>query len=512
MQSVLNEGEFFDIFNNMLKSVGKLAGKVSNRKPDAYYLGGSISKYTKNLVMSFPVLVDDSLSLDTAQMISKANEKNIASMLEMLFASISINAKDGTSGKDILKQFHSNIDTMSMDDIVDATNDWVANHESAYLPSISEAEFRDARRELTESLKFPKKSFPINSLNETSLNDYLCRDTYNKTVVYKAPVLEADRPNYDYAQYYSNQDYRATYNQRYKEYRDELKDERDRTADIYNRGIQRNKAENDREKNRISKAELNYRKRHDLQRDTADTLDKANKRRDEMYRDTIAINKTRILDRDFKKANELQPTMMIINFNIVSDNNDILDRKIFTAGIKCRMIAANSLDIVERLLSINKTQINFKNLIRANTGEIKLARDFILAIDQQKLDAKNDVKKGEAAKLWSTLKKRSIANNARKITKDKNDATAITTLVVSQDTVNYMIANNDFDINSPKNAKMIMDNYNLLCLVIADEANEVAKFLYDGNNEYEVLSYSVLEREQNDREYRKAVNMLMKQK
>lgn len=53
MQSVLNEGEFFDIFNNMLKSVGKLAGKVSNRKPDAYYLGGSISKYTKNLVMSF---------------------------------------------------------------------------------------------------------------------------------------------------------------------------------------------------------------------------------------------------------------------------------------------------------------------------------------------------------------------------------------------------------------------------------------------------------------------------
>jgi hypothetical protein len=53
-----------------------------------------------------------------------------------------------------------------------------------------------------------------------------------------------------------------------------------------------------------------------------------------------------------------------------------------------------------------------------------------------------------------------------------------------------------------------MESYNLLCLVIADEANEVAKFLYDGNSEFEAVSYSVLSKEALDREYRKEINLL----
>jgi hypothetical protein len=138
-------------------------------------------------------------------------------------------------------------------------------------------------------------------------------------------------------------------------------------------------------------------------------------------------------------------------------------------------------------------------------------RDFILAVDQQKVDAKNDVKKGEAAKIWATLKKRSVSNNARKLSRDKNDASAITTLIVSQDTVNYIkAANKGFDISVARNAVKIMDNFNLLCLVIADEANEVAKFLYDGNSEFEILSYRALDKDNKDKDMRQAVNLLLK--
>ena len=200
---------------------------------------------------------------------------------------------------------------------------------------------------------------------------------------------------------------------------------------------------------------------------------------------------------------------MIVNFNILdNEGKNVVDRKSFVAGVKCRMVATSSTDIAERLLSTNKTQMSFKNFIRGTTGEIRFVRDFILAMDQQKLDAFNDVKKGEAAKLWSVLKKRSVKNNIRSIQRDKNDATSITTLVVSQDTVNYMISTANFDISNPKNAKTIMDRYNFLCLVIADETNEVAKFMYDGNSDFESISYLVLGREAKDKELRKATDLL----
>ena len=100
-----------------------------------------------------------------------------------------------------------------------------------------------------------------------------------------------------------------------------------------------------------------------------------------------------VLDTDFKKANELQPTLLVVNFNSVgADGNTVIERKSFIAGVKCRMMGTDAMDIVERLVSKNKTKLSFKNLLRATTGEISFARDFLLAINQQKLNAKNAAK------------------------------------------------------------------------------------------------------------------------
>ena len=54
-----------------------------------------------------------------------------------------------------------------------------------------------------------------------------------------------------------------------------------------------------------------------------------------------------------------------------------------------------------------------------------------------------------------------------------------------------------------------MENFNLLALVIADESNEVAKFLYDGNNSFELVAYASLSRDMNDTStYKKTVNLI----
>ena len=511
MQSVLNEESIFDTINSVLKTVNSITNrddKGKNNKKSAYYLGGSISRYAKNLTMSFPVLVDDSLSIETAQMISKANEKNIASMLELLFASMSINGTKGMTGKDVVGLFHKNIDDMSADDYIDYANNVMANYvEACYLPSITDAQVRDIQREMCYQLKQPKKSFPISSFSERSLNDYMCRDMYNGTMVYEHhqvvkedgeeedKLLQLNRDKFTYQQ---QKDMGLTYDKDYALRTQQYRYNRSRDDVI------------DKQKER----ELNHRKRMDVHQLHKDAEDKERNRMRDMssdLRDMNSLNQRRVIDSEFKKANELQPTMMIVNFNIVGDDGQsVVDRKSFVAGIKCRMIATSSMDIAERLLATNKTQTSFKNFIRATTGEIKFGRDFIAAVDQQKLDAINDVKKGEAAKLWSTLKKRSVKSNVRSIKRDSNDATSITTLVISQDTVNFMKSESNFDVSIPKNAKMIMDRYNFLCLVIADETNEVAKFMYDGNSDFESISYLVLAREAKDKELRKATDLLYK--
>jgi hypothetical protein len=369
-------------------------------------------------------------------------------MLELLFASMSFNqTKDkNDTGRDVLASIHRNVD-MGMDDYLDTMHNYVSQNEE-YLPKVSDAEVRMIAKEMCTVLQTPAKRFPTESLNENSLNEYMCRDTYNGVRVFKSDILN------------------------------EAKRDRSRTRQV----------------------------------DTLDNIKIKNDNRNNLYsiqKNDNSLNAKRIIDSDFKKANELQPTMMIVNFNVM-DGDTVTDRKSFVAGVKCRMIATTSLDIMQRLISSNNSKLDFKNLIRATSGEIKFGKDFIFAIDQQKLDAINDAKTGKAASLWSTLKKRSLKNNVRKINRDKNDATSITTLVVSMDTVNAMKNEAKFDLETTKNAKMIMDKYNLLCLVIADEVNEVARFMYDGNNEFESISYLVLSREAKDKSIRQATDYLIR--
>ena len=503
MRSVLNEDTFSDLFMKFAADAAKRASEKSNSvKTGKYYLGGSISKYTKGLLMSFPVLCDDQISLDSAMNISKANEKNITSMMEMLFASMSINGKQGLTGKDVIALFHRNIDTMPIDDYIDMADDYVrgymASEAGELLPKVKDVQIREAARDMVDELKMPQKRFPLSSFNETSINDYMTKENRGKVVVYEYNGKDlANSVIYDPTIDVTDRE-KQTYQQRKDEserLRNDLKDryQRDRDAardaqDALGRGdtITDKKGKIYFPQNGTDRQNLNY----------------ANQ-----------LNQRRVLDSDFKKANELQPTMLVVNFNVLGDDNkSVIDRSSFIAGIKCRLIATTSLDIAERLISVNKQKLTFKNLIRATTGETKFTRDFLLAINQQKIDAKNDAKRGEAAKLWNTIKKRSLHNNYRKLSKDGNDASAITTLVVSQDTANYLKSTNKIDISLPKTALSIMDSYNLLCLVIADDVNEVAKFLYDGNKNFESLSYSVLSKEANDKALRRELNLIQQRR
>ena len=469
--SVLNEKD--DDLISVIKDLVSVAknSKEQKKKKDNNYLGGSISKYSKNMILTFPVLCDDTLSIETAQMISRVNEKNITTMLQLLFSSMSIK---GNNGAEVLAQFHKNIENTSMDDIVNTLNSIAGTQESA----IERARDREALKVMTESLK-SIKTFPRESLNEKSLSDYLVRNYGNKTIVYEAPQVD---PNIEAIKNRSAQ----------------------RGAEAaYGQGEPRDQREEDKFQYQI------YRDQEKDRRDDEKSARDSRRDKRDDQNDEINFASKQIVPQDVKKANELQPTLMVVKMNDVDENGNVVNKMTFYAGVKSRLIACTSMDIVERLVAKNKARLNFKNFLRATSGEIKW-RDFLFCWDQAKVNARNAVKKGEAAIMWNLLEKRSTKNNANKIRRSGNDASAITSLVINQETVNYINSTYRIDINSPKEAKKLMDEFNFLAIIICDESNEAARFLYDGNDNYELLSYSALSREVAEKNLKKEINLINK--
>lgn len=227
------------------------------------------------------------------------------------------------------------------------------------------------------------------------------------------------------------------------------------------------------------------------------------------------MHATTMLPTDIKKANELMPTLMVVRFNQISKNKDdceVLGAKTCVIGIKCKIYPIEFNDMAYRIAAKTREKNFMHNLIRATTNEISFVKDFMFAIDKAKLDAKSYGKKGSSNKMWKVLERRAIKSKVRRSMKMDNDATAITTLVMSQNFVDYM-KKTDSTINLDKSntCRLLMESYNLMGMVIADESMEVAKFIFDtGEDDFENLSFNSLEREATDGSYRKVVNLLSK--
>lgn len=474
MHSALNEGSPIEFIKDMFAQ--SKAKAAHNKKRGTVHLGGSIAKYSKNLIMSFPLLCDSSIPLDTAMSISGANERNICNMLQLLFASINLNFlnKSDVTGADVIASFYKDIDpNMDYNDFIDLLTKYSGSKGAGldYYAKIGESDIKDLINQFNS-----QKTFKMDSLNEKSLNDYAVNNLHGRTIVKEAPHFPVgtvgtepgDETLIDSIPLDPN-DPAKTHNaasnirKEKEQYRqNEIKNKRDRQNDI----------NNNQEKEMLA-------------------------------------NKSRIVASDIKKLNNLEPTLMVINYTVMDDKDkEIIDKKSFLAGVKSRFIPVESIDIVERFVSKDRTKISLKNFIRATTGEISFFKDFILSLDKLTLDAKNAAKRGPLANYWSILEKRSAKNSIRKLQRSGNDGAAITTIAISQDSVNYMKNAYNFDLEVIANAKLIIDSYNLLGLIIADESTETYKILYDGYNEFEVLSYSSVERDLSDKNYRKVINLI----
>ena len=223
--------------------------------------------------------------------------------------------------------------------------------------------------------------------------------------------------------------------------------------------------------------------------------------------------KNQILPSDVKKANELAPLAMIVNFTTVnSSTGRAVPVENVVIGIKARFIPVDSDDIINHLLTKLEDKNFIIQLIRATTREISFFKDFVLAIDNAKIEALANSKRGSANPMWKVLERRAVMSRLNRFVGVRgNNANAITTLVVSQEEIDYVKKNHGKNFDSIKIINTLLDAYNLMGFAIADESLEVVKFKFDdGENFFETLAFSSLEKEASDNSYKKIVNLMTK--
>ena len=441
----------------------------------------SITSATKDLILTFPVLVSSDADVDNACMIAKAHEKKCASLLHMLFTAICVNSNEDVF--DYVKKFHRNLGSMNgtLEDYADSLDQIAATLDENY-------EFKG---------KIDQNVLNI-VLQELKESNYTLPDDVKEVGIDEYKIIPASVTGY----------------------KDRVICEAKHKVDIDSRGDNsdnRSYVRSDDRKYDNSYNTTEYRfgaTNYNDNRTTISGPDSNEKRAADQAKRLESLHKihdTTFLNNEYKKANELQPTMMVVNFIQKGENGAPSMTTTAVIGVKAKVYPVSSIDICNRITSKLEDKNILNSFIRATTNEIGFFRDFLFAIDKAKIDAMSYGRSASSNKLWKVLERRSTKSKFRRALKMSNDATAITTLVLTQNDVEYMKKNKGIDIMNVSFARKLLDAYNFMCICVINEATEVASFLYDtGDDNYERLTFTNLEREASDNSYKKMVNLLTK--
>ena len=214
----------------------------------------------------------------------------------------------------------------------------------------------------------------------------------------------------------------------------------------------------------------------------------------------------KLADNDVKKANELVPTTLSVSLQ-VKDGQSFGGITNFVLGIKGLMHPVNSNDMISNLVDGFKSGNKFFNFIRWTTGEISFLKDLLFNVNGIKEDVIKKHTKGNSH-WWSTLKRRRTLAKMKNVFGGSKILPNVS-IVCSMEEVAEMQDVYGIDLMEPKNVRRMMDRYFLLGFVVVDEAQELCHFIFDGETNYQTLSFKGLEKENNNKnEFKEIYKMI----
>ena len=467
-----------DLITDVLDAAdGTEVGKFISKKNPSIK---SITRANKDLTMTFPVMVSNTVDPASAQLVSRALERKFVTLTQMLLSAISItNSKDAI---DHLKNIHSNLDLTSLFDV----DDYLAVSQEATVNHIFDANTVKAVYEAFRQERL--RARPLNHLHE-----FLSKDVTD--AIAKQPAVAN---NLAVKQWNDLDDAgKARVMRHYNS-----------PTVTQNRDYERQLRAADQERNRLTN---NFARSRAMQNRRINAVQADNDALQARIDDLTAVRTNGIShlakDQDYKKSNELQPTLLQIQFISTNDNNDPITVDAYV-GIKTKIYCVDSADIANHIVSKRSYNFSLYNLIKATSGEIEFWRDFVFAIKKAKIDAVSNTNRGSSSKLWKVLERRALASKINRFMSARNDATAITTLMMSAYDVEMLRKMEDIDISDSRVARKLMDDYNLVGIVIVDDSTESAKIIFDtGDDEYEPYTFKTLKRD-DKMDYKQMIQLL----
>ena len=315
------------------------------------------------------------------------------------------------------------------------------------------------------------------------------------------------KPEDPNSSYHENNNYNTDHNKNNKAKKPKLKG-KEKNEKMDNHKIEMDRAqyelnkqqfEFEKEKEKNAKEKNEKMDNHKIEMDRAKAILDDEKFKHEMAKarwDYRSKTSVKLSDNDVKKCNELVPTTLTLTLQ-VKDGSSFGGVSNFVIGVKGLLHPVNSDDMISNLLSGYKSGNKFFNFLRWTSGEIKFIKDLILNMDNIREDVvKKHAKNG--SNWWSALKRRRNIAALRRI-KGSGRILPNTTIVCSINEIDELKEAYGVDLMNPTAIKKLMKTFFLLGFVIVDDSQELCHFIFDGDNNYQVVSFSGLEKENNSK-------------
>lgn len=434
--------DIFDLAKDMTRIGDDFATDVLDKKRFT-----SVSRRAKEGTLQFPVIISKSISLEDAQMITKAMEKEFASMLQTsLTMSPFLNLSKQKDAAGYLRQFHQNSDVRT-----NAFNDALNT-----LQSVGENTTHDD-----------------NDLNSVDLSDEE-GNIPEKALEGFTGTMEGSTPEMNRDLFFNSQSMMDSLHE-------------STVSELY-RPIHPLQT-------RASKIIMEAAGPGKKGKGGNTTVNNYFGKDGSQGQPTLKYELPRgvLTDNDVKKANELISTSMHVRTILTNKANEAQGHMDFMIGVKAMMHPVASDDIVENVTNGILKRGRFFKFVRWTTGEIQFVRDFLFNVSEIRDDVARTTK-GNDSRWWSLLKRRRKIANLRKFTFLPGDILPNTSLVLSTEEVDYLKNNKGIDLEDITIVDKLMDQYFLIGLVIVDSSTGVAKFLFDGDRQYRTVTFSGLER------------------
>ena len=454
----------------ILKDVNKAIALAKDARMEINkFKSESLARKSSAATLQFPIIISRSINMDTAQSVSKALERQYATFVQIV---LSLNPfLDLKKDKDMagyLNRIHQN-NPSPLDLLESCTNVY---SDEAYgvhlLMSINEGCNGPVLRSNKEQMFCVEDYLNKNKINdlykpanitlpvaESSLN-YFCKK--NNIV-----VTEAVEDKNDFGDKINK----------------EAGAKVSSLSDLDQNMMNMHRIRMDEQKMHMDRQKFNA----DLRKTEAEFRSKA---------------MVKLSDNDVKKSNELVPTTLSVTMH-VKDGQSFGGVQNFVIGVKGLMHPVNSNEVINNLLDGYKSGNKFFNFIRFTTGEISFVKDFLLNINELKEDAINAHSKSNSH-WWTTLKRRkTLAKAKNAFSKGNNKLLPNASIVCSMEEIVEINEVYGLDLMAPANVKKIMDRYFLLGFVVVDESQELCHFIFDGESNYQVVSFKGLEKENNSK-------------